>query len=200
MIHNEGREGGGGEAHAAPPTARKSHCCGRKPPSLLPLDPHHQCFHSISVPPLTHQHEKLKVGAAPSVTLCKEFHGGSRHWLKPVLWWYIQVFLRGNLPKGDGLTRGRMLQGSCRFRILQLFTHSNLPLDQHRLRDHNFKLGLFSRKRLAKNWKKHAFDAGSTGSWLVAAFQGAVTIVRVIFSTVSPGLSPPQLLTDSTKN
>ena len=89
---------------------------------------------------------------------------------------------------------------NARFRILQLFTHSNLPLDQHRLRDHNFKLGLFSRKRLAKNWKKHAFDACSTGSWLVAAFQGAVTIVRVIFSTVSPGLSPPQLLTDSTKN
>ena len=61
-------------------------------------------------------------------------------------------------------------------------------------------LDFFQGKGWQKIGKKHAFDAGSTGSWLVAAFQGAVTIVRVIFSTVSPGLSPPQLLTDSTKN
>ena len=58
-------------------------------------------------PSSEHEHDQLK--------LCKEFYGGApHHWLKPGLWWYIQdiqVVLRENLPTGDGLTGGKMLQG-----------------------------------------------------------------------------------------
>ena len=143
-------------------------------------------------PSSEHEHEQLK--------LCKEFHGGApHHWLKPGLWWYIQdiqVVLRENLPTGDGLTGGKMLaSGFCNCSHIPTFPWINIVFVTI-----ISNLDFFQGKGWQKMGKKHAFDACSTGSWLVAAFQGAVTIVRVIFSTVSPGLSPPQLLTDSTKN
>ena len=46
MIHNEGRGGGGEPAHAEPPRARNSHCCGHRH-SLAQHRCYHQCFQGI---------------------------------------------------------------------------------------------------------------------------------------------------------
>ena len=114
MIHNEGRGGGGEPAHAEPPRARNSHCCGHRH-SLAQHRSYHQCFQGICYRLSAMNTEQLKARPSEFKQFAKKtlFPKGPPplHWLRLGLCW--SKARNSNVSQGKvakTLTGGKMLE------------------------------------------------------------------------------------------
>ena len=177
MIHNEGRGGGGEPAHAEPPRARNSHCCGHRH-SLAQHRSYHQCFQGICYRLSAMNTEQLK--ARPS-----EFKQFAKKTLFPkgppplaeTLLVESQKFkcFSGKSCQNFDLrqnARGAAASGICNCSHIPTRLYINI---NGRKSGHIKSFRFSKRKKIYFCWSNRKLE-------LVAAFQGAVTIVRVIFS------------------